>query len=61
MEEVVVGEGVGETEEYNTGSHIEVAKLPVFNGEVGRVEGFITVCRLYLRIRMGEAIVEKQI
>jgi len=45
----------------NTGSNIEVAKPPVFNGEVGRVEGFITVYRLYLRMRIREAIVEEQI
>jgi len=41
-------------ERSNTGSNIEVAKPPVFNGEAGRVEGFITVCRSYLRIRMRE-------
>ena len=35
----------------NMGSQMEVAKPPVFNGKVGRVEGFIIACRLYLRIR----------
>ena len=30
---------------------MKVAKPPVFNGEVGRVGGFIIACRLYLRIR----------
>jgi len=38
-----------------------VAKLPVFNGESRRVEGFITVCRLFLRIKMRGAMVEEQI
>ena len=45
----------------NIGSNIEVAKLSVFNGEVGRVGGFIIVYRLYLKIRMRGAIVEEQI
>jgi len=56
---VVVGEGA--TERSNTESNIEVAKPPVFNEEAERVEGFITVCRIYLRMRMREATVEKQI
>ena len=45
----------------NTGPHIEVAKLAIFNGEAGRVGGFVITCRLYLRIKMKEAIVEEQI
>jgi len=51
----------GAIERSNTGSNIEVAKPPVFNGEVERVGGFITVYRLYLRMRIREATVEKQI
>ena len=45
----------------NIGPHIEVAKLAIFNGEAGKVKGFVTVCRLFLRIRMREAMVEEQV
>jgi len=40
---------------------MEVAKPPVFNGEVERVGGFIIACKLYLRMKMREAIVEEQV
>ena len=30
----------------NMGSHMEVAKPAIFNGEVGKVGGFITACML---------------
>jgi len=43
------------------GSQIEVAKPSVFNGEAGRVGGFITACRLYLRMKMRETMVEEQV
>jgi len=45
----------------NIGSHMKMAKLLVFNGEAERVGGFITVCKLYLRMKMREATVEKQV
>jgi len=47
--------------EPNTGSNVEVAKLLVFSREAEKVEGFVMACRLYLRIRMREIMVEKQI
>ena len=40
---------------------MEVAKPAIFNGEVERVGGFIIACRLYLRIKMKEAMVEEQV
>ena len=51
----------GETTGSNMGSHIEVAKLVIFNGEAARVGGFITVCRLFLRTKLRGAIVEEQV
>ena len=49
----VVGEG------FNMESNIEIAKLPAFNGEIEKVGGFITVCRLYLRMKIREISVEE--
>ena len=39
----------------------EVAKLSTFDGEASKVREFITVCKLYIRMRMREKLVEKQI
>ena len=45
----------------NIGSQMEVAKPAIFNGKAGRVRGFVIACRLYLRMKMKEAIVEEQV
>jgi len=45
----------------NIGSQMEVAKPAIFNGEAGRVRGFVIVCRLYLRMKMREMTVEEQV
>ena len=52
--EAVAGRGV-------EGSHKEMAKPPVFNREAGKILEFLTACRLYIKMRMREAMVEKQI
>ena len=44
----------------NMGSHMEVAKPAIFNGEAGRVGGFIMACRLYIKMRLRKNTVEEQ-
>jgi len=40
---------------------MEVAKPAIFNGEAGKVRGFVITCRLYLRMKMKEVTVEEQV
>ena len=40
---------------------MEVAKLVIFNGEAGKVGGFIIACRLFLKIKLRGATVEEQV
>ena len=53
-EQVVVREG-GEV------MSTEVAKPQVFNGTSSKVPEFITACKLYIKMRMKEALLEKQV
>jgi len=46
---------------FNMEPQMEVAKPSIFNREAGRVGGFVIACRLYLRMKMREAIVEEQV
>ena len=45
----------------NMGPQVEMAKPAIFNGEVGKVEGFVTMYRLYLKMKMREAMVEEHV
>ena len=55
------GGGTGGAMGSNAGAHIEVAKPAIFNGEAGRVGGFITACRLYIKMKLRGNMVEEQI
>ena len=45
----------------NLRPHMEVAKLAIFNREVGKVGRFIMVCKLFLRMKLRGVTVEKQV
>ena len=53
----MAGEAMGS----NMGSHLEMVKPAIFNGEAGKVGGFITACRLFLRMKLREVAVEEQV
>ena len=55
------GGGAGGEERRMTGPKIEVATPAIFNGEAGKVGGFVIMYRLYLRMKMREATVEEQV
>ena len=42
-------------------SHMEVAKPAIFSGEAGKVGGFITACRLYVKMRLRGNMTEEQV
>ena len=55
------GGGVGGEERRITGSKVEVATPAIFNGEAGKVGGFITACRLFVKMKLRGSTVEEQI
>ena len=45
----------------NIESNIDMAKPPMFNGEISKVSGFLIAYRLYIRIKVRDALVEEQV
>ena len=58
--QALLAAGGGE-ERRTTGPKVEIATPAIFNGETGKVGGFVMACRLYLRMKMREATVEEQV
>jgi len=40
---------------------MEVARPLIFSEEAGKIGGFITACKLYLKMKIREALLVKQI
>jgi len=55
------GRGTGGAMGSNARPKVEVATPAIFNGEMGKVGGFVTAYKLYLRMKMRETTVEEQI
>ena len=59
---VVGGAGAGGAAmRFNAGPHMKVAKLAIFNGETGKVGGFIMAYRLFLRMKLRGSTAEEQV
>ena len=53
--------GEGKPREVGRGGGVEVAKPQIFDGTLSKVAGFITACKLYIRMRLREESVEGQV
>jgi len=56
-----VGRGEAILREVGRGGGAEVAKPQIFDGTTSKVVGFISACKLYIRMRLREELVEEQV
>ena len=47
--------------EVGRGKEVKVMKPQIFNGMLSKVAGFITACKLYIRMKLREEPVEGQV
>jgi len=45
----------------NSGSQVEITTLSLFDEKASKVEGFVMICKLYLRMRIKGTIVKEQV
>ena len=56
-----MGRGEAILREVGRGGGAEVAKPQIFDGTTSKVVGFISACKLYIRMRLREELVEEQV
>ena len=56
-----MGQGEVVLREVGRQEGVEVAKSQIFDGTPSKVAGFITVCKLYIRMRLRKKPVERQV
>jgi len=56
-----VGGGEAIPREVGRGGGAEVAKPQIFDGMTSKVVGFISACKLYIRIKLRKELVEGQV
>jgi len=57
----IAGEVIGRARDSGGAMSTEVTRLQVFDGTSSKITGFIMTYKLYIKIKMREAVVEKQI
>ena len=56
-----VGGGEAILKEVGRGGGAEIAKSQIFDGMISNVAGFISACKLYIRMRLRKEPVERQV